>query len=51
MCPSRSAEALHGHINVPIAYKELNLLVLIWPAHFWDHMIRIGSLYIFAKRW
>ena len=24
MCPSRSAEALRGHINVPIAYKELN---------------------------
>ena len=23
MCPSRSAEALRGHINVPIAYKEL----------------------------
>ena len=23
MCPSCSAEALRGHINVPIAYKEL----------------------------
>ena len=25
MCPSRSAEALRGHINVPIAYKELSI--------------------------
>ena len=23
MCPSRSAEALRGHINVPFTYKEL----------------------------
>ena len=23
MCPSCSAEALRGHINVPFAYKEL----------------------------
>ena len=23
MCPSRSAETLRGHINVPIVYKEL----------------------------
>ena len=28
MCPSRSAEALHGHINVPFVYKELILLPL-----------------------
>ena len=24
MCPSRSVEALRGHINVPFVYKELN---------------------------
>ena len=29
MCPSRSAEGLRGHINVPIAYKELMLLTLV----------------------
>ena len=28
MCPSRSAEALRGHINVPFTYKELKLALL-----------------------
>ena len=27
MCPSCSAEALRGHINVPITYKELSHFV------------------------
>ena len=26
MCPSRSAGALRGHINVPVACKELNVI-------------------------
>ena len=30
MCPSRSAEALRGHINVPFAYKELRSLPVDW---------------------
>ena len=44
MCLSRSTEALHGHINVPFAYKELRLQVTFCPIIFMENIIFLFSV-------